>query len=103
MLELPNKSPVVWQRFFDENRSLVYRYIVKQVKTGIEGNLPKVPLFTFKDSPKENWAYQSEYEKILKDALKAFIKEEEYESAAKTQKLIDTLYINKLIKESNEV
>ena len=103
MLELPNKSPAVWQRFFDENRSLVYRYIVKQVKLGIENNLDKVALFTFKDSPKENWAYASEYEKILKDAMKVFVKEEEYESASKTKKLIDKLYINKLIKESNEV
>jgi len=103
MLELPNKSPAVWQRFFDENRSLVYRYIVKQVKLGIENNLDKVPLFTFKDSPKENWAHSSEYEKILKDAMKVFVKEEEYESASKTKKLIDKLYINKLIKESNEV
>lgn len=103
MLELPDKSPAVWQRFFDENRSLVYRYIVKQIKNGIENDLPKVPLFTFKNSPKENWAYQTEYEKILKDAMKSFIKEEEYESAAKTQKLIDKLYINKIIKESNEV
>lgn len=103
MLELPDKSPAVWQRFFEENRPLVYRYIVKQISNGIDGNLPKVPLFTFKNSPKENWAYQRDYEMILNDAMKAFIKAEDYEGAAKAKKLLDKLYINKLITESKEV
>lgn len=103
MLKLPDKSPQVWQRFFKENRPLVYRYIIRQVKKGMDENLPKVALFKFENHPHENFVHQENYLKVLHEALTVFIKVEDYESASRTKKLIDEYHINKLIRESNEV
>lgn len=103
MLNLPDKSPAVWQRFFKENRSLVYKYIVRQVEKGIKQNLPKVELFTFEGDDHASYAHQQNYLLILQEAMQVFIKVEDYESASRTKKLIDEYHINKLIKESNEV
>lgn len=103
MIELPDKSPAVWNKFFKENKPLVYRYIIKQVKNAIENNLPKIELFRFKNSGKTNMLYEKDYVFVLEEALKSFIQTEEYEQANEAKKLIDSYYINLLIKESNEV
>jgi hypothetical protein len=103
MLELPDKSPAVWNKFFKENKFLVYRYILKQVKTAIEKDLPKIELFKFKDSGKINMLYEKDYVFALEEALKTFVQMEEYERANQAKKLIDSYHINLLIKESNEV
>jgi hypothetical protein len=103
MLKLPDKSPAVWQRFFSENRSLVYKYIIRQVEKGIHHNLPKVPLFAFGGGGAASYAHDKNYLSILEDAIRVFVKVEDYESASRTKKLIDEYHINKLIKESTEV
>lgn len=102
MLELPDKSPAVWTRFFKENKSLVYRYVIKQIKTAIEKNNSKIELFKFKNG-KTNILYERDYVMVLEDALNSFVKEEDYERANEAKKLIESYYINLVIKESNEV
>jgi hypothetical protein len=103
MLELPDKSPAVWNKFFKENKSLVYRYVLKQVKSAIENDLPKIELFKFKNSGKINMVYQKDYVFVLEEALKSFIQTEDYEYAGQAKNLINTYYINTLIKESSGV
>jgi protein-arginine kinase activator protein McsA len=103
MLNLPDKTAVVWQRFFKENKIIVYKYTVKQIKKAIQQNLDTVELFKFGDESEPRVVQQRHYLPMLEDALKEFIKVEDYEYAGKTKKIIDEYHINKLIKESNEV
>lgn len=101
MIELPHKSASVWQRFFTENRSLVHRYIVRQIKKAIQEDQPKVCLFVFKGTPDATWIYRKNYLFMLEEALKTFIKEEAYEDAQQVKLIIDQFYINKLIEETS--
>lgn len=100
MIELPNKTGAVWQRFFTENKVLVQRYVVRQIKKGLQHNLPKVGLFTFSGTKETTYIYEKNYLYMLENALQMFIKEEAYEDAQIVKSLIDTHYINKLIEES---
>lgn len=102
MLELPDKSPVVWQRFFRENRATVYRYVIRQINKAIEENLLEIELFKIGNVETKVAHYKS-YLPILQEAMAEFVKIEDYEYANKTKKIIDAYHINKLIKESNEV
>lgn len=100
MLELPDKSPLVWNKFFEENKPLVYRYIVRKVRVAIRDNSPKIQLFKFTNMDNEAFVIQKNYLKTLQDALTVFIKAEDYESASLAKQVMDEYYINKLIKES---
>lgn len=101
MLELPNKSPVVWQKFFKENKTLVFRYIIKEVGKALNEDLPKVELFRFKNSASSQWAHKKDYIAILQEAMKTFIQNEDYEDAGRVKHIIDQYHINKIIKESS--
>jgi hypothetical protein len=103
MLVLPNKSIVIWERFLRENKVLVYKYIVQKVKSGIENNTETIPLFKLEDESMRTWIEKENFPITLSNALEVFIKAEEYEYAAKTKKIINMYYINKLINESIEI
>lgn len=103
MLVLPSKSIVIWERFLRENKILVYKYIIQKVKKGIENNSETIPLFKLEDESMSTWIEHSNFPITLSTALDVFIKAEEYEYAAKTKKIINMYYINKLIKESIEI
>lgn len=100
MIELPNKTGTVWARFFKENRTLVHRYVVRQIKKGIYYDLPKVELFKFQGSGEVTVVESKDYLYMLENALQAFIKDEAYENAQEVKELVETYYINKLIEES---
>lgn len=101
MLELPSKSPVVWHKFFKENKPLVFRYVVKEVGKALQNDVPKIELFRFKNSANSQWAHKKDYITILQEAMKIFVQSEDYEDAAKVKRIIDHYHINKLIKESS--
>lgn len=103
MLELPDKSPAVWNKFFKENKALVYKYVLKQLRDAIDNQLPKIELFRFKNSSKINMLYEKDYVFVLEEAMKSFILSEDYERADEARKLIDTHHINLLINETNGV
>ncbi len=103
MLVLPNKTTKVWDRFLAENKILVYKYVVKQVEKGIKQNNNKVDLFKSEDDKMYAYVPKDKYLLTLEDALDIFIKEEEYEAAAKTKKIIIEYQINKLINESANI
>lgn len=98
MLELPDNSPQVWNRFFNENKAIVHRYIVREVKKAIESDLDVIHLFKFKDGH-TTIAKKEDYLYMLNNSMKIFIKEEKYEWASEVKKIIDTYHINQLLKE----
>lgn len=103
MLNLPDKSPEIWNKFFKENKPLVYRYVIKQIKLAIDADLPEIALFCFGNTDTKAMAYEKNYIMTLEDALKVFVEAEDYEYADQTRKILDAYYINKVIKESNGV
>jgi hypothetical protein len=100
MIKLPKKSPVVWERFFNENRSLIYLYITRQIRRGIKSNAPNVSLFMFGDHKDVSYIEQKNYLNTLETIMKYFILEEEYENAETVNTIIKQYYIDKLIQES---
>jgi hypothetical protein len=100
MLILPNKSAVVWEKFLTENKVLVYKYIVREVKKNLETNNDKIDLFKFEDNTMYAWIPKNKVLQTLNEAMKIFIKEEEYEYAQKTDAIIKQYYINKVIQDS---
>lgn len=96
MLELPDKSPYVWQRFFAENQGLVFQYVVRQIEKGLRDNLPQVELIKFKNTG-PTVVKQHDYLYMLQQALKIFIRDENYEYAQRTQQIVNDYCINKLI------
>lgn len=102
MLELPDKSPIVWERFFKENKAVVYRYVIRQINTAIEQNTSQVELFKI-GSIETKVIFSKNYLPVLQEAMMEFVKVEDYEYASRTKKIIDAYHINRLIKESSEV
>jgi hypothetical protein len=99
VLELPDKSPYVWQRFFAENQSLVFQYVVRQIERGLRDNLSQVELIKFKNTP-PTVVKQQDYLYMLQHALRIFIRDENYEYAQRTQQIVNDYCINKLISNS---
>lgn len=100
MLNLPPKPFPVIQKFLQENKLVVYKYLVKQVRKGIREDLDKVELFQINptNSHQKHTAVvkKEDYENVLQDAMRQAIKEEDYETAAKARDTIQ-LYKNKSI------
>jgi hypothetical protein len=102
MLVLPSKSAVVWDKFLTENKVLVYKYIVREIKRCLYDDEEKIYLFKFEDNTMFAWVPKDKALQTLEDALGIFVKEEEYEYAQKTKSVIDKYHVYKLIKESNK-
>jgi len=98
MIIFPNKPAPVIKHFLDQNKSLVYKYIVKKIKHAITNDLESVEVF--KHYNKIESIKDSEFEKMLGNAIVEFCKIEDYENAAVSQKLLDKLKIKKLIDDS---
>lgn len=97
MLVLPTKSKYVWNKFLDGNKSLIYKYVLREIKKNLESNSNKIDLFTCEDGSWNRWLPKEEIPLFLADAIKVFIKEEEYEYARKADDLIKKYYVYKLL------
>jgi hypothetical protein len=102
MLVLPNKSAIVWDRFLKENEVLVYKYIVREIRKNLETDVDRIELFKFEDDTMFAWVPRDEILTTLTQAMKLFIKKEEYELARKTDGIIKQYHINKLINETKK-
>jgi hypothetical protein len=100
MLVLPNKSSVIWNKFLAENQALVYKYIVREIKKNLTTEVDPIELFKFEDNSMHAWIPRNNILKTLQSAMKVFINCEEYEYAEKTNTIIKSYHINKLIKDS---
>jgi hypothetical protein len=103
MLVLPNKSSVIWDRFLKENQALVYKYIVREIKRNLTTEVDPIELFKFEDNSMHAYIPRNKLLKILQKAMKVFITAEEYEYAGKTNNIIKSYHINKLIKDSTKL
>ena len=102
MLVLPNKTSIIWDRFLRENEVLVYKYIVREIRRNINTEQDRIDLFKFDDDTMHAWVPKNKILKTLQKAMKIFIKAEEYEYARKTDNIIKSYHINKLIKDSTK-
>lgn len=99
MLILPNKSAQVWERFLKENETLVYKFMVNEIKKNLESPSDRIDLFAFEDGSVHAWILKKNALKTLTQAMDAFIAAEEYEYARKTDNVIKQYHINKLLSE----
>lgn len=100
MLVLPNKTSFVWEKFLQENKVLVYKYIVRTIKKEMSNNRERIDLFKFEDGSMHAWIPSNRILKFLDDAMKLFVEKEEYEYADRVSRLIKQYHIDKLIRES---
>jgi GTP-binding protein EngB required for normal cell division len=100
MLVLPSKTAPVWERFLEEHKTLVYKFIVRDIKKGIKEDKEVIDLFKFDDNSMHAWIKNSNYLKTLNEAMKVFIDAEEYEYAQKTDNIIKMYHIESIIKKS---
>ena len=77
MLVLPNKTSLVWDRFLKNNKILVYKYIVRQIKKGIDQDSSGIELFRSEDNTLNAWIPQNQVLKFLEAALNVFVVAEE--------------------------
>jgi hypothetical protein len=103
MLVLPSNSKSIWNKFFKQNKVLVYKYVVREIKKGIDNNEEVINLFQFEDSSFRATLKKQNFAETLNDAMKLFVKEEEYEYAEKTNKIINDYLIETIIKESQNI
>ena len=100
MIKLPTKSFPVIQQFLKDNEVLVYRYMTLSISNSIKNKQDKTELFSFGGN-NENIAVvkQSDYEKVIQDAIQHFSKAEEYEYAAFARDLLQKWKIEQVINE----
>ena len=99
MLVLPNKSAAVWNKFLKDEEILIYKFIVRQIDKNLESPDEQIDLFKFEDGSMYAWLPKKHIPKTLSQAIKSFVKVEEYEYADKATKVLHKYYINKLISE----
>ena len=103
MFKLPNKPYHVIQKFLNDNRPLVFKYIIKKVKWAIQQDVVYVELFEIPTATKNRHVAivnEVDYEKILEQAIQVCSDAEEYETAAKAREVIEIYrikYIDKLL------
>lgn len=97
MLVLPTNSKYVWNKFMENNKPLIYKYIVREIKKNLESKSNKIDLFKCEDGSWYRWIPKSEIPMFLEDAVKVFVKSEEYEYAKKADELMRKYYVYKLI------
>lgn len=90
MLILKNKSISTVQKFIQENKILVYRYMVLSIADAVRNKKNKTEFFSFGINTEHlAIARSTEYEQILTDAITHFAEAEKYEYAAHAR---DTLH-----------
>jgi hypothetical protein len=100
MIILPGKSTYVWQRFFSENKTLVYSYVARKIQHALTHTLPEIKLFKFDNVPDVTTIKETDYLFMLERARSHFVSTEAYELAASVTKTINDYYIDKVIQES---
>ena len=103
MLILPDKSIAVWKSFWEENKLLIYKYVVKQIKVAVEEGKNRAYLFGFENDNTKVWIDRKGYAESLDKALNYFVELEEFELATKTQKVINKFHIDEVIRQSNDI
>lgn len=96
---LPFEDPQLLAHFAETNRSVVYKYLLKRLKTAIHSNMDSITIFQF-SSQKSAEIEKSKYDSQLNIMMKWFVETEDYESAGKCRDLLRHLAINIVVDQS---
>jgi len=99
MIVLPNKSAAVWDKFLEENKVLVYKFIIGEIKKNLYDDKENIELFTFEDGSVFAWIPKKSVLQTLDHAIEVFVEHEEYELAQKVSNLIKRYHVEKLLSE----
>jgi hypothetical protein len=103
MLVIPNKARYIWTKFLFENKILVEKYIVREIKKAVAQKKSEADLFKFEDGGFHAKILKKNFVSRLEEAKELFVREEEYEYAGEVSKLINSIVINDIIKDSTPV
>ena len=99
---LPMESAQKLKTFVDENKSLVYDYMLRKLRGAIRQNRPEVLIFVLGDSSLHAKIKKNEYEDTIQMMIQYFLKAEEYEKIIQCKELLQRLYVNRVIDESKQ-
>lgn len=100
MIELPVRNHVFWKKFFDDNNTLVYKYIVKEIEKSIRADHSSTRLFKFVETGDIKTISRKNYTRVLQEALTAFVAHEEYELAHKAREVLDSHLVEQFLRET---
>ena len=92
VIVLPFDDPHMMPSFTENNKHLVYYYVLKKMKRAVRNKLDTLPLFQFGNSDKVAQLTRPGYEHHLKLMMEYFVKIEDYESATICRDLIQQLH-----------
>jgi predicted alpha/beta-fold hydrolase len=95
MITFPNKPAPVIKHFLDQNKQLVYKYLLVKIKHAVKNNLNEVEVF--QHNSKVESIKKNDFQKTLEHAIQEFCKVEDYENAAVGKKILDRIKIQNLI------
>lgn len=96
MIELPITSLGTLAKFIDDHGDIVLRYTMLRIQD--EWEQDRIDLFTFKGSEYVARVYSKDYVNALDEALEVFVKNEQYEDAAKCRDLITKINVESVIR-----
>jgi predicted alpha/beta-fold hydrolase len=100
MITFPNKPAPVIKHFLDQNKQLVYKYLLVKIKHAIKNNLDSIEVF--QHNQKVESLKKQDFQKTLEHAINEFCKVEDYEHAAIGKKLLDRIRIDDLLESTKE-
>jgi hypothetical protein len=92
IIVLPFDNPQLMPSFTENNKHLVYHYVLKKMKRAIRNKMETLPLFQFGNTDKVAQLTKPGYEHHLKLMMEYFVKIEDYESATVCRDLIQQLH-----------
>jgi predicted alpha/beta-fold hydrolase len=100
MITFPNKPAPVIKHFLDQNKLLVYKYLLTKIKHAVKNNLDTIEIFQHNN--KVESIKKQDFQKTLEHAIVEFCKVEDYENAAIGKKLIDRIRIDNLLESTKK-
>jgi hypothetical protein len=97
---VPIRNLKVLEQFADENKSLVFRYIFKKLKSAIKTDATDVVLFVLPTVNHTVRIIRAEYIKALVKMIDHYTESEEYELIPPCRQLIQQCHINELIRKT---
>ncbi len=94
---LPTDSMLTMRYFVNNNKKLVYNFLLKKMKQAIENNWKAMEMFRVGTTNFVSRINERDYEKCLLDMKDYFVDQQEYEKAALCNSLLDKHHVNVLL------
>ena len=96
MIELPIASLGTLNQFISDYGDIVLKYVM--LKIDLEWEQDRIDLFAFEGSAYVARVYSKDYVNALDEALKVFVKNEQFEDAATCRDLITKINVESVIR-----